>query len=195
MTEFDADGRRYRARLLCAAEQWTLLSRLRTILPALAGMDFGLRVEGAAVEDIAAALTPLLQAPDEDVKAVFTMARRACEHEVDGAWCAIDEVPPFAVLMRITTEVIAENFGLLFAMERVKFRPVASDRVVFDPVQMNGGEDWLWRPVLRGLCKAESLYDGVLRIEIVAKMNDALDVLDENEARARKAAENQRPKR
>lgn len=45
------------------------------------------------------------------------------------------------------------------------------------------GEDWLLRPVLRGLCKYESLKDGTLSLLDVAIMNEALDVQDENERR------------
>lgn len=41
------------------------------------------------------------------------------------------------------------------------------------------------RPVVRGMCKYESLKDGTLDLEDVALMNDALDVVDENAARAR----------
>ena len=48
-------------------------------------------------------------------------------------------------------------------------------------------EDWLLRPVLRGCCKYESLRDGTLDMEDVARMNDALDVEAENEARYRAA--------
>ncbi len=54
---------------------------------------------------------------------------------------------------------------------------------------MNDDEQWLFRPVLRGLCREESLYDGTLNLERIAAMHDALDVYEENEARARKAAE------
>jgi hypothetical protein len=43
------------------------------------------------------------------------------------------------------------------------------------------------RPVLRGLCKFESLKNGDLSIEDIALMNDALDVQDENELRYHKA--------
>jgi len=39
------------------------------------------------------------------------------------------------------------------------------------------------RPVLRGLCKYESLKDGTVDLGDIAYMNDALDVLEENEAR------------
>jgi hypothetical protein len=45
------------------------------------------------------------------------------------------------------------------------------------------------RPVLRGLCKYESLKDGTLDLCDIALMNDALDVQDENEARYREAME------
>lgn len=39
------------------------------------------------------------------------------------------------------------------------------------------------RPVLRGLCKFESLKDGSLDLADLALMNDSLDVMDENERR------------
>jgi hypothetical protein len=43
------------------------------------------------------------------------------------------------------------------------------------------------RPVLRGMCRYESLIDGTLSLADVALMNDFLDVTDENEARYRDA--------
>lgn len=48
---------------------------------------------------------------------------------------------------------------------------------------MASGEDWLLRPVLRGLCKYESLLSGELTLFDFAKMNEALDVENENERR------------
>lgn len=45
------------------------------------------------------------------------------------------------------------------------------------------------RPVLAGMCRMESLYEGPLDLEAFALMNDALDCKAENEARARAAAE------
>lgn len=45
------------------------------------------------------------------------------------------------------------------------------------------------RPVIEGLCKYESLLDGTVDLKDIARMNDALDVRAENEARATKAAE------
>lgn len=43
-------------------------------------------------------------------------------------------------------------------------------------------EDWLLRPVVKGMCKYESLLDGTLDIVDIAKMNDALNVIADNEA-------------
>jgi hypothetical protein len=45
------------------------------------------------------------------------------------------------------------------------------------------------RPVLRGCCRYESLIDGTLSLEDVARINLALDVTDENEARFHEANE------
>jgi len=39
------------------------------------------------------------------------------------------------------------------------------------------------RPVLRGLCRYESLLNGTLDLYDIARMNEALDVQDENERR------------
>lgn len=39
------------------------------------------------------------------------------------------------------------------------------------------------RPVLRGCCSYESLKNGVLSLADLARMNDALDVFDENARR------------
>lgn len=50
---------------------------------------------------------------------------------------------------------------------------------------MASGEDWLYRPVLRGLCQVESLFNGTLSLADIADLNDALDAQDENERRYR----------
>lgn len=46
---------------------------------------------------------------------------------------------------------------------------------------MASGEDQLFRPVLRGLCRYESLKDGTLSLLDVVKLNEALDVEAENQ--------------
>lgn len=42
------------------------------------------------------------------------------------------------------------------------------------------GEDWLLRPVVRHMCRYESLKDGTLDLCDIALMNEALDVIEEN---------------
>lgn len=54
---------------------------------------------------------------------------------------------------------------------------------------MSEGEDYIMRPVLEGVCKYESLIDGSLDLEDIARMNDALAVKWENQHRYRKANE------
>lgn len=45
---------------------------------------------------------------------------------------------------------------------------------------MTDDEDWLMRPVMHGLCRYESLQDGTLRLDDISRMNEALDVQQEN---------------
>lgn len=54
---------------------------------------------------------------------------------------------------------------------------------------MPDGEDWIMQPVLEGLCKYESLIDCSLDLEDVARMNDAIAIKYENQARYRRANE------
>jgi hypothetical protein len=54
-----------------------------------------------------------------------------------------------------------------------------------DFVAMVDHEDWVLRPVLRGLCKYESLLDGTLTLEDVDLLNEALDVEAENHFRSK----------
>jgi hypothetical protein len=55
---------------------------------------------------------------------------------------------------------------------------------------MNDDEDWLMRPVLRGMCKYESLLDGTIGLEDIARMNEALLVENENQTRFNEAMRN-----
>ena len=45
---------------------------------------------------------------------------------------------------------------------------------------MADGEDWLLRPVVKGMCRYESLKSGEIDLADLDRMNEALDVLDEN---------------
>jgi hypothetical protein len=56
---------------------------------------------------------------------------------------------------------------------------------------MHNARDWLYRPVIAGMCKVESLYDGTLDLEAIDDMNEALDAAEEREHRARSAAQRQ----
>lgn len=51
---------------------------------------------------------------------------------------------------------------------------------------MPDGEDWLYRPVVKGMCLAESLKNGALDLSDIAEMNDVLDVIEENREIARR---------
>jgi len=52
---------------------------------------------------------------------------------------------------------------------------------------MNDEEYWVMRPVLEGMCQYESLVNGSLDLADLARMNEALDVRNENRARADEA--------
>jgi hypothetical protein len=46
---------------------------------------------------------------------------------------------------------------------------------------MDDGLDWVFRPVLRGVFRGESLFDGTVGMMELAMANQALDVQDENQ--------------
>ena len=50
---------------------------------------------------------------------------------------------------------------------------------------MAAGDDWLFRPVLRGLCLYESLKNGSLDLYDITRLNEALDVEAENQRRVK----------
>jgi len=54
---------------------------------------------------------------------------------------------------------------------------------------MGDSEDWVMRPAVERVCRYESLRDGTLDLEDVARMNDALDVRDINRDKYREASE------
>lgn len=59
---------------------------------------------------------------------------------------------------------------------------------------MPNGEDWLLRPVIKGMCKYESLLDCTLKLNDIALMNDALDVVADNEFLIEQSREQQNNK-
>jgi len=48
-------------------------------------------------------------------------------------------------------------------------------------------EEWVLRPVAEGMCRYESLIDGTLSLEDIARMNEYQDVAAENKARIEEA--------
>jgi len=56
---------------------------------------------------------------------------------------------------------------------------------------MPDGLDWLLRPVVKRMCLFESLKNGTIDLADIAIMNDALDVLAENQQIAQRIAESQ----
>lgn len=50
-------------------------------------------------------------------------------------------------------------------------------------ISMVEGEDWLFRPVTRGLLRGESIIDGTVDIAYIALLNEVIDVEIENTAR------------
>jgi len=50
---------------------------------------------------------------------------------------------------------------------------------------MQDDEDWIMRPVVKGMCRYESLLNGRIGLVDIARMNEALDVIAENQAIAR----------
>ena len=56
---------------------------------------------------------------------------------------------------------------------------------------MPDGLDWLLRPVIKQMCLFESLKNGTIDLADIAIMNDALDVLAENQQIAQRIAESQ----
>lgn len=59
-------------------------------------------------------------------------------------------------------------------------------------VTMADGEDWVIRPVLAGLCKYESLVDGTLGLFDLVRLNEALDVSEENTYRVQSSQSTKR---
>lgn len=55
-------------------------------------------------------------------------------------------------------------------------------------VQMADKEDWLLRPVRAHLVRYESLLDGTVNLDDISRLNELLDVEEENQARMRDGA-------
>ena len=95
------------------------------------------------------------------------------------------------MLLGIAAHVLKDNLSGFFAEPPLGFEP-CGEGCGIRWVTLPDGQDWLMRPVLRGLCRYEGLKDGTLSLEDVALMNDALTVQEENERRFMAAKEKER---
>ena len=189
--DFEVAGTVYRATLLDARSQFFFLKRLKPLFPALDGVGAAF---DARDKNSLAAISPLTNANEDDLAFVMDVALATCQRFDGEGWRpATDEADrlDLADVLQVVGQVVAFNFGPFFALERPTFL-MSSYGTPFEPVSMPNGTDWFYRPVLRGLCSFADLKDGTLHIEDVAEMNDLLDVTDENQRRAQKAAENER---
>lgn len=189
MAEFALGQRKFRTRSLSAVDQWRVFRRIQAVLPTFIGMEVGLATRGAApLGDLTRAIASL---SDEDAEQALAAGRSACE-EFDGETWGDVKPLPLAETLALVRTVATENFTAFQVLERPSFKPIPNDLPDYEPVHMPNDEDWLFRPLMRGMCKAEGMYDGTLKLEHIAKMNDVLDVLDENHARAQNALERAR---
>lgn len=188
MREFELSGGPHRARRLTAYEQWDLLQTLTPAIGTLTGIAYGLRLPDLGLKGAADLLQPLAAMSEGDLANVIAATCGACERLQGETWQPVDETPRLSDLTTMVLVVVTENFGKLFALEHAKFDRTEAP-YSYTAVSMPGGKDWLYRPVTRGCCGLESLHNNALQIWQIAEMNMALDVQDENEARARKAAE------
>jgi hypothetical protein len=184
----------YRTERLNARAAFMLLSRLTPLLPALDGIGRALSRRGhTSLVEAISIIGPLSDAPEEDLEIIIDACLIACEVNSAGEWTpAIDIVDALDLgsTLEIVAHIIAFNYQPMFSRKRVdRSWYGVGRRVNFKVEKMPDDLDWLLRPVLRGLCKYESLKDGTLFIEDIAEMNDALDVADENQHRAQQAAE------
>lgn len=56
-------------------------------------------------------------------------------------------------------------------------------------VSMPDNDDYVMRPVIERMCMYESLMNGTVDLLDIARMNDMIDVRNENESRYREANE------
>ena len=183
----------YRARDMPLLTQMELYMQLEDVMPAIQGLGVAMALKDQIGRgQFFDLMKPLIAADPEKLDKVIDICLRYCEVRRDEGWVDVDKNDGMAALMNKVAFVINENFGPLFALKRPAFQRAVTMGARFSdggPVSQPDGLDWLWRPVDRGYYSGESLFNGSLKIEHIASANFALDVRDENEARARKGAE------
>ena len=82
------------------------------------------------------------------------------------------------------------KFFLRQVTRRDQFRYLAANAGGYDGVEilrLESHEDWLWRPVMSGLCQYESIVENRLDLADIDTMNELIDQRAENELRMREA--------
>lgn len=181
MRTFEADGVPHRTRDLCAYDQFHLLRLILPVLPAVIALD----LDTAALdpEIITSALGGIEQA---QIKAAFEAAAGAVEREDDGNWRPATKAVPLHDMLTIVLAAVDANFSDYLSRQQPAFKPMPQPLPMWKPVTMPEGESWLFRPCLSEppLLDMLSLFDGRANLFQVAKANDLLDVMAENEVRA-----------
>jgi hypothetical protein len=62
---------------------------------------------------------------------------------------------------------------------------------VYDYIGLPDDESYVWRPVMRGIIMAESLFNGDIDLNQIALCNESIDVEQENAWRLQKAQEDE----
>ena len=191
-----------------AIKQFHVVRRLTPLIDAAKDMldDKTVKrlMEGGKTEDVQLSdfhLGPiasvLASLPDADFEYVVNACLDVTElKQPDGGFAPVRVkgvvMFPFdlSTLIGIVWNVLKGNLPV-FSETSARFVRQGAD-VAVEWVSLPTGEDWIMRPVIRGVCRFESLKDGVLTLEDVALMNEALDVQDENEHRYMTAKERER---
>ena len=199
--EFIIGTRRMASVLMNAEDQWQLARRAEQMLPAIDNATTARFSHGPmTIDRLFASFGPMAGMDDDDAEAFVDLCLGACQIYQPptpedrllggrGEWSPIARAEfDLPEVLQVMAHVVMHNLGPLYAMERPSFARTGGG-AEYQPVHMPDRSEWLFRPALRGMCDARGLRNGDLRIEYVAKLNDVLDVAEENERRAYKAAE------
>lgn len=190
MPEFVIDDVTYRTRRLSAVQEWRLYMHCNPVLGHLVTVEAEMQLRGAATS-LPYALQALSGMDDDALLGLYAEVRGICERNVDAEWVAVDQEMPLSSLLSLVVAASTMVLGDFLSFKRTQFRPMSRDFAGFEPVVMNDNKQWLFRPASRHCCAFKDLYDGTVSLAQVAEWNDFLDVADENEYRARKAAESE----
>ena len=202
--QFTIKDKTFSAGLMPAIKQFHVVRRLTPLVDAAKDMldDKAVKrlMEGGKTEDVQLSdfqfgpiASVLASLPDADFEYIVNACLDVTELEQpDGGFAPVRVKGVVMFPFDLSTLIGAQGESFrFFRRPRLGFVRQGAD-VAVEWVSLPTGEDWIMRPVIRGVCRFESLKDGVLTLEDVALMNEALDVQDENEHRYMTAKERER---